>query len=249
MRINEVEPDQRQELAEKLVDYIKENCQPYLKQNPEHATNRLYRGFNKVDEEYAILNINKRERPMNMPLYLNTIINNSIKEAGFDFTRDKCIFGTGDYETAEKYGKVNVLYPIDDFKFLWSKSLYDFFMKQREIKKMLGLNVDDLFTVLPDISNSELKDRHADASINDYSMLSQRELAHVVLGILERARRNENLSKIKFDYSDVVKFFKNDLSMKNLPQAIASKHEIMIDGSKVLLIREDYFDNYLAHMF
>lgn len=116
---------------------IRQNCQPYLKQNTD-AINRypMYRGVkppgghsvtgvgdaNVIRKEVRLTN----RKPSDMPFELHEFINNYFQEEyGAPFR--SAMFVIGSSGQAGAYGTVYLIFPAGKFEYLWSPEFEDLF--------------------------------------------------------------------------------------------------------------------------
>ena len=117
-----------------LINYagtIRQNCQPYLKQNPSAIIRHtLYRGVKMRGPKFADIIRKevrlKNRKPSDMPLFLHKFINGYFKkEYGSSFRSS--MFAGGSLMSAQDYGPAYVIFPIDNFKYLWSPKFEDLY--------------------------------------------------------------------------------------------------------------------------
>ena len=117
-----------------IAGTIRQNCQPYLTQNPSAIIRHpLYRGVKQrgnhsagpshiISKEVRLTN----RKPSDMPVDLHKFINGYFKkEYGAPFRN--AMFANGGYSAAKDYGPVYIIFPIGNFKYLWSQLYEDLY--------------------------------------------------------------------------------------------------------------------------
>jgi len=117
---------------------IKQNCQPYLQQNPSAIFRYpLYRGVkplggfrsgsgvgdaNVIRKEVRLTN----RKPSDMTIELHQFINGYFKqEYGAAFR--SAMFASGSPDQASDYGTVYIIFPAGNFEYLWSPEYEDLY--------------------------------------------------------------------------------------------------------------------------
>ncbi len=125
--IEDIAPD-----LEQFMQKIKQDCQPFLSQVDEPLTNdALYRGLGKSTQAFVHKTARLDNRiPSDMPENIHDGLNRFFtKEYGAPFRNG--IFATGDRQFATAYskgpGRAYIIFPIGDFKFLWSPQVRDLY--------------------------------------------------------------------------------------------------------------------------
>lgn len=105
-----------------IVELIKRNCGPYLLQWP---VNPVFRGVKGKPDKAFKQSVRSDRKPRDSSLETHNAIDDwFLKKFGFK-ARSETVFVTGDYKTAKKYGKVYAVFPIGEFKFVWSPDIKD----------------------------------------------------------------------------------------------------------------------------
>lgn len=146
---------------EKLGDFIKRNCQPWLRQ-----TNRgnyaVYRGFRSLAGKPLpiafIQSVRKNRRPMDTSVDLHKMFNLMIQMAGKKANRSNSIFVSGTRLIAEYYGPDFVILPIGEFHYTWSADMEDWYsIMDYEVSHIASLgNIDPSEYATKDFIENEL---------------------------------------------------------------------------------------------
>lgn len=139
-----------------LVDFIKKNCQPYLKLVGVNSDNlsdimggskTLYRGINLsenekfIDKDAGVLEkITRKDRKAKdmLPELSDLVSAEFINAFGWDARREG-IFCTGDIHLASEYGALRIIIPCGKVEYLWSSENKDLYIL---LGKYLRLNLD-----------------------------------------------------------------------------------------------------------
>jgi len=139
-------------MTEKWAGLIKRDCQPFLDAIKHKPLIKfpLYRGINKAMGEYFIksnVRLDNR-KPMDISPEMHNKINEYfIKEYGDPFRN--AIFCTGNQHNAQQYGDPYYIFPIGDFKFIWSFKIHDLYPQlKREINNQEVFSDKELINFL-----------------------------------------------------------------------------------------------------
>lgn len=221
MRLNELEDAYAKKPMlldyPRIVQFIQENCQPYLQANPNLRS--LYRGVPDGPMVFTKpVRPNRRPRDSFRPVH--NFMNLLIHKAGKTADRTNSVFaigtkvdtdGTGT-DMATYYGTPYVIFPIGNFHYTWSTEIKDFYVAWDPSK----FHTPSRFNIF----NDENKKRMPEFS-NGREQLT-----------LDDPRLDQQV------ISMLVNSFKGDDG--TLDQAIASKHEIMIQASSVLYVQSTF---------
>jgi len=125
------EPDE----LKRYIELIKRDCQPYLQQaKPFDSYTQLLRGMGGRNDNFLKKQIRLENRkPKDIPQELHNRINQYF-EQHYGASFRNALFTSSDYIQAENYGNVYYIFPIGDFKFLWSPDIEDLFMMYDEYR-------------------------------------------------------------------------------------------------------------------
>lgn len=113
------------------VDLIKRDCKPFIKEMKKFSSPLLlYRGVSNSE-----LFISRTTNPKRMTIDSSRFVTAFFNKMAYDnfgakFRTENVIFGSGSYGQAAGYGNVYAVFPIGDFKFLWSPKIIDFYNSQ-----------------------------------------------------------------------------------------------------------------------
>jgi len=126
---------------QKIFELIGKNCKPFLKMiNNQYDLYCLYRGISKkfAHDFFAKKKVRKNRIPRDTQFEYHSAIDEALYKKFKIRGRSECLFVTGQPLNAVKYGDVYLIFPIGNFKFIWSKSIEDLFditFKAKEDKK------------------------------------------------------------------------------------------------------------------
>lgn len=108
----------------KYANLIHKHCQPFLQQIKNPKDDILFRGMN-INADFIKKNVRLSNRiPVDMPDDVHKKLNQYFTmKYGAPFRN--ALFVTGDYDIAIEYGNVYAIFPIGNFKFLWSEHVHD----------------------------------------------------------------------------------------------------------------------------
>jgi len=111
-------------IIEQAADMIKKNCKPFLKVwNKRYF---LYRGGD-FSTFFGKKDVRTNRKPLGTYKELHDILNDLFyKKFGWK-PRSEAMFCTGSDEIATDYGTPYIVFPIGDFKYLWSPKIFDLF--------------------------------------------------------------------------------------------------------------------------
>lgn len=224
----------KSQYTEKITRAIKKNCSDILAAYHE-ANKVLHRGVTHVSKPIIYGKSSNNRTPLDSPMANHRLVNSLMKELGFDARRDNSVFTTRDLNDANAYGEVYVIFPVNGFKFTWSKKFADIILSQRRMATMIPdeVFVDVLQTVFS--SNDLLKDFEirVDSSA-EYLKDSTTFSDNLKFRIFAWATHHPELQpKLDFKHTITAKVLQTHMQYDNtnLVAAIQSGHEVYITGS------------------
>ena len=219
-----------------VSQFIKNNCQPYLRENPEFEKFPLYRGINKTDA-VIISPVRTDRRPLDTDVKTHNAIVKELSKRGIKANRNNSIFCTGDSETPYTYGNKYVIFPVGDFDFTWNPMVEDFtseISKATTVKK----SKDNSIRVANRMYNTICEILDKDVSIINGKISTK--------DILDAFKEPKNIPEEIF-----IEIVRNNLAVYNpkldksldsykttdLTTAIQSEHEIMIRCKEYVAIK------------
>lgn len=112
---------------------VQKKCQPFLEQCGGKA---IFRGM-KYTSDYLQNPVRQDRRPSSTPTFVHHAIDDWFDDRFGIKARSNAMFATGDFRIAGHYGgnlqKVYAVFPIGDFKFVWSRQVGDLFLEIEEV--------------------------------------------------------------------------------------------------------------------
>lgn len=110
---------------EDMIAAIKRDCKPFIQSKPGGLVMRGMTG--KGDEIFKRV-VRQDRKPLTMRADKHKAFDDWSKEKFGFGARTQCVFVTGDYGDAKSYGQPYAIFPIGDFRFIWSPEVGDLFM-------------------------------------------------------------------------------------------------------------------------
>lgn len=133
---------------DEVLEKIQQDCMPWLMK-----TDRLaFRGINiRTMPKFFTGEAITARQPTNTPDDISAAADGWFLDHFGWRARSEGLFVTGDYAMARDYGKVYMIFPIGDFKFIWSQEVHDMFAELSPPR----LDPDRISKVLDNLSNAE----------------------------------------------------------------------------------------------
>ena len=109
-----------------VIQFIKENCKPYLLAKGNY-NGQLFRGQYDIDKNFFIGKVRKNREPERTELQLHFLLDKAFLKIFGWKARSQGLFVSGDWGTAATYGDPYVIFPIGEFKFVWSPDYADLY--------------------------------------------------------------------------------------------------------------------------
>lgn len=122
--------------TEDYIQMIKRDCQPFLNQLGNNKSLQkdvlAYRGIKnlsgKVSGGFYKLNVRQDRKPMSTSIKMTRTLDEWF-ERKFEFkARTTSLFSSGSFTYAQSYGDIFAIFPIGEFKFVWSPEVTDLFL-------------------------------------------------------------------------------------------------------------------------
>lgn len=111
-----------------IADIIKRDCSKWLKEVKNPSKSLIYRGSKSVSLGKNLLtkkSVRTDRSPKDTPKKMHDYIDNWFnKKFGIKF-RSQALFVSGDKDIANQFGKVWIVFPINDYDYLWSPFFKD----------------------------------------------------------------------------------------------------------------------------
>lgn len=225
------QPEDEKYYIDEIISIIKDNCQEYIKANPEHLKHPLYRGYDLDDEVYNVFESPKNRRPVDTPNHLHNLFDEAMLLAGLTARRSNSIFCSGSFSQIIQYGEPCVVYPFDGTKFSWSPMIVDVYTQFDKIIRKSNC--------VENMQNLMLKYNYNNANdfYDDIFYLYKRRSIQTAL----------DLEEINFDEEKLGQWFKQYYKTTDIADAIQSSVEILIHG-EALLVNATFFRTHVDNI-
>jgi transcription antitermination factor NusG len=135
-------PVKMDNLFKALAKHCKEIIKVYkeLNENNFDRERFLFRGIKSSDDAVYGKPFEARE-PKDSDRALHDLVNGTINNLGFEANRENAMFASGDRVQASNYGSLYIMFPMDGFKFTWSKTVKDLVLGRSTKLEMLDKEV------------------------------------------------------------------------------------------------------------
>ena len=162
---NEIDPEEIDELIDK-------NCKSVLKELKGHI---LYRGIKKFKGPCYKIQTRADRNPTDTPKAVQKMFDDICQDLYGWMPRSTGVFCTGDRNQAGAYGSIYTIWPIGNFKFIWSEEIRDFYttlkIEAREFRlKHKILHSDDIYSEI--YKNEEFQLRIAKVIKESYTNIN-----------------------------------------------------------------------------
>ena len=121
----------------KIIDILEDKCFVYLNElsSKGRINNLMYSG-RKSNDSYMIKKIRKDREPKDSDQKSHDMMDSLFnKKFGFK-ARSNVLFATGDISTALSYGRIYTIWPVGQYKFIYSNHVTDLFDVLQRAKKI-----------------------------------------------------------------------------------------------------------------
>ncbi|MCS7316833.1 MAG: hypothetical protein NZZ41_00725 [Candidatus Dojkabacteria bacterium] len=232
---------------------IKQNCTRII--NVYNKTDLfLFRGSKKFRLYYSFEPQIERN-PRNTSKEVHDLIDIIFKEAKIEVNRKNCIFCTSDKNFAAVFGKVYMIFPSDDFKFVWSPFINDFSAEQEKIFNSTDFDSDKNIFIFKETRQGY--ENFYSKTLGVFTLKNEQEAIKNLLTILKNRYPSLNFNGIRnlFDLKHKhVSIFNNifygfDEKINSKIKAWIKEYAISIEDSKDFLnymarkVRNMYYEN------
>ena len=135
-------PVKMDNLFKALAKHCKEIIKVYkeLNRNNFDRERFLFRGIKSSDDAVYGKPFEAR-KPKDSNRDLHDLVNGTINKLGFEANRENAMFVSGDRGQASNYGSLYIMFPMDGFKFTWSKTVKDLVLDSSKKLEMMDKDV------------------------------------------------------------------------------------------------------------
>lgn len=123
-----------QDLSDKehLIHLIYKDCQPFLKKALKDNYQNLFYSGRKSKDDWFKGNVRTDRRPTDTNKVLHRDLDKMFQKKFGYLVRSSSIFVTNDIGVADSYGTTYMIFPIGNFKFVWSPGIVDLYIYMRD---------------------------------------------------------------------------------------------------------------------
>lgn len=135
-------PVKMDNLFKALAKHCKEIIKVYKELNRNNFDRQkfLFRGIKSSDDAVYGKPFDAR-KPKDSNRDLHDLVNGTINNLGFEANRENAMFVSGDRGQASNYGSLYIMFPMDGFKFTWSKTVKDLVLDSSKKLEMMDKEV------------------------------------------------------------------------------------------------------------
>ena len=135
-------PVKMDNLFKALAKHCKEIIKVYKELNRNNFDRQkfLFRGIKSSDDAVYGKPFDAR-KPKDSNRDLHDLVNGTINKLGFEANRENAMFVSGDRGQASNYGSLYIMFPMDGFKFTWSKTVKDLVLDSSKKLEMMDKDV------------------------------------------------------------------------------------------------------------
>jgi len=119
MRIFEIDDFQNEDIA---IAFVKRMCQLWLTATKGEM---VYRGMKNKDDTPFVLHPRTDRRPLDATPAKHAALNAMFASINSPVNRDNAMFVTPSSEDASHYGEVYIMFPVGQFEYAWSPTIFD----------------------------------------------------------------------------------------------------------------------------
>lgn len=127
-----------------IVEIIQRDCKPFLESG---VTRLLFRGMRNKTKTFMKIAVRQDRQPKSMDVDIHNLADKWFDEKFGFKARTTAVFVSGDSVEAKDYGKLYAIFPIGDFRFVWSQKSSDLFVSLFDlagtVKKLEQLDFKD----------------------------------------------------------------------------------------------------------
>lgn len=127
------------------MDFIMKNCSKYLRENNDPTMNIMWRGMPFKSQGSVVKTVRKDRKPVDTNFKVHGILDEWFNDTFGLRARSQGLFVTGDMKQAGTYGERFIIFPVGDYKYVWSP----------EVRDLLKVAKSDIALVLRDKPQSD----------------------------------------------------------------------------------------------
>jgi len=153
----------------RLHETLVKNCKQYIK---EAQGQLLWRGVRKTPKVITSITPRTNREPRDTPKFIHEYFDKELfKKFGWK-PRSSGVFCTGDLKHAEEYGPAVSVWPIGNFKYLWSPEVMDLYLEVTHLRSKDPKEYDNLdYDLLKDMLNSYKNNNLREAILKGHEIM------------------------------------------------------------------------------
>lgn len=151
---------------DEMADMIVRDCGPFLQESDGLRHGPLFRGINNVSDEFIQKSVRKDRKPKDTTEFLHDLFDDFFQEKFGTRFRTVSMFTFSDSTPARHYGTPYMVFPIEDFNYIWSPEVNDLFDKTLKILDKIDL--DDPEIVITQLERGVLPDESLEIIKNGF---------------------------------------------------------------------------------
>ena len=110
-----------------ISEILKRDCSEFLKLLKQSGQGPIFRGFEDMYRDFDEFQSHTERNPKDMSIEVHTTLDELFENKFGIKVRSRGNFCTFDIETAKRYGKPFMFFPIGDFKYFWNPKVLDLY--------------------------------------------------------------------------------------------------------------------------
>ena len=132
---------------EEIFEAIQKDCKPFLKAIDNNVFSYIIFRGTKDLKNFMKKKVRMDRKPLDTKKQYHKLLDDELYKKFKIRGRTKCIFVTGNKIDARRYGNIYSIFPIGNFKFIWSPMVKDYTYKLKHLKQT-NYEINDLSPVI-----------------------------------------------------------------------------------------------------
>jgi hypothetical protein len=129
--------------SKEAISFIRKNCKPFLK-SVGYKNHKMFRGTDGGDAAEMFIGTPRKKRlPSDMDRGDQKLFDKAFYKVFGWHPRSEGLFVTGNYSSANRYGPIYQIFPIGNFKFIYSKDVEDLYEEYNDDFSGYKKEIDD----------------------------------------------------------------------------------------------------------
>ncbi|MCS7316757.1 MAG: hypothetical protein NZZ41_00340 [Candidatus Dojkabacteria bacterium] len=205
----------------KILDLIKKECSQILDLYKNHKK-YLYRGVKNFNLITGKIYPKEDRKPLDIDKSFHDFLVMIFDRLNLGVNRNNCLFCTTDMWFASSFGNVFVVFPKNDFKYVWSEKIFDLYTDIDGICNNITRNNDNIIYLKDNMERIrifEIKKIYLDIFYEEILKILHEEYKDI--SVIDKDRRTNKIHDIIINNKNIFNFsnssFKNLLNLYCLP--------------------------------